>query len=97
MKKLLLASSLFAMCAFAGEWKGTISDAKCGAKHADASEASMKCAAKCVKGGAAPVFITEDGKVLKIADASKVTDQVGHKVTLKGTLDGDTVTVDSVK
>ena len=99
MKKLVvvfvLLMSLFAVSAMADEWTGYISDSKCGAKGA--KDAHAACAEKCVKGGAAPVFVTSDGKVLKIDDASKVTDHVGHKVTLTGTLDGDTVKVESVK
>lgn len=98
MKKVAMFS-LFAMSAFAADWTGVISDAGCGAKHADASEKSMKCVQGCVKGkGAAPVFVVGD-KVLKISDASKakVMDHLGHKVTISGKLDGDTVSVDSVK
>ncbi len=96
MKKLILSASIFALSAFAGEWKGTISDAKCGAAHADASEKSMKCAQGCVKGGKDAVFVS-DGKVFKIADQAKVAEHVGHKVTLTGKLDGETITIDSVK
>lgn len=94
MKKFAFVG-LFAACAFAAEWKGTISDAKCGAAHADASEKSMACANKCVKGGQKAVFVT-DGKVIQIANQDKVAEHVGHKVTLTGKLSGDTVTVDSV-
>lgn len=98
MKKFAMLS-LFAMSAFAAEWSGTISDAGCGAKHADASEKSMKCVQGCVKGkGAAPVFVVGD-KVLKIDEASKekVMAHLGHKVTIMGKLDGETVTIDSIK
>jgi hypothetical protein len=94
MKKVAFIA-LFAACAFAGEWKGTISDAKCGAAHADASEKSMKCVNGCVKGGQKAVFVS-DGKVLQIANPDKVKEHLGHKVTLTGKLEGDTVTVDSV-
>lgn len=100
MKKVLLgtftAAALFAMSAFADTWEGTISDAKCGAAHADASEKSMKCVQGCVKGGQAPVFVVGE-KVLKIKNPEKVMDHLGHKVTITGKLEGDTVTVDSVK
>jgi hypothetical protein len=89
--------ALAAMTAMAGEWKGTISDAKCGAKHADASEKSMNCVKGCVKGGAAAVFITEDGKVLKIENQDSVTEHLGHKVTITGKMDGDSLHVDHVK
>jgi Protein of unknown function (DUF5818) len=92
---VILVLSLFALCAFAEELTGYISDSKCGAKGS--KEAHADCAAKCVKGGAAPVLATADGKVYKIDDPSKVMDHVGHKVTVTGTLDGDTVKVESVK
>lgn len=90
--------ALFSVSALADEWKGTISDAKCGAAHADASEKSMKCVESCVKGGVAPVFVV-DGKVLKIDAKSvdKVKTHLGHKVTVTGKLTGDTVSIDSVK
>src|SRR5215470_8447623 len=98
MKKIALVS-LFAMSAFAASWTGYISDAGCGAKHADGSDKSMKCVQGCVKGkGAAPVFVVGD-KVYKIDDASKdkVMDHLGHKVTIDGKLDGETVSVADVK
>ncbi len=97
MKRIVLgfvALSMFALTAMAGEWTGYISDAKCGVKGA--KDAHADCAKGCVKGGAAPVFVT-DGKVYKIDDASKVADHVGHKVTITGELKGDTVQVASVK
>ena len=94
--KYLLLTSILSVCAFAGEWTGTISDSHCGAKHVAASAADQKCVEGCVKGGAAPVLVSE-GKVLKIADASKVESFLGKKVVVKGELNGDTVTVESVE
>jgi hypothetical protein len=100
LKKLTIAvffvASLFALSATAAEWTGYISDAKCGAKGS--SEAHAKCAETCVKGGAAAVFVT-DGKVYKIDndDQAKVLDHVGHKVTIDGKIEGDTIKVDNVK
>ncbi len=100
MKKFVLGmfttAAFLSVNAMAESWQGTISDAKCGKAHADASEKSMKCVQGCVKGGVAPVFVVGD-KVLKIKNADKVMDHLGHKVTVTGKLDGDTVTVDSVK
>ena len=99
MKKLAFSFILGAgLCAFGGEWSGTISEAGCGAKHADASEKSVACVKKCVEKGSAPVFVTGD-KVLKISDdsKSKVMAHLGHKVTITGKLDGETVSIDSVK
>jgi hypothetical protein len=95
VKKVLLVTSLFAFSAFAGSWTGTISDEKCAAAHADASEKSMNCVKGCVKGGKAPVFVS-DGKVYKIANPDKVMDHLGHKVTLKGDMKEDAITVSDV-
>ncbi|MCW5977697.1 MAG: hypothetical protein KIT09_06450 [Bryobacteraceae bacterium] len=94
---MALAFTLFAVSAMAGEMTGAISDAKCGAAHADGSEKSIKCVQGCVKGGQKPVFVTSDGKVLQIANPDKVMDHLGHKVTVTGNVDGETVTIDSVK
>jgi len=64
----LLVLSLFAVTSFAAEMTGYISDSKCGAKGE--KDAHADCAVKCVKGGAAPVFVS-NGKVYKIDDAAK--------------------------
>lgn len=95
MKKLAITFALASIGAFAATWSGTISDANCGAKHADASEKSMSCVKKCVGGGAAAVFIV-DGKVLKIANPELVKEHLGHKVDVTGELAGDTVTISKV-
>lgn len=95
MKKLAVTLALFSAAAFAATWTGTISDANCGAKHADASEKSMACAKSCVKRGAAPVFVTGD-KVLKISNPDAVKEHVGQKVEVTGELSGDSVTVDKI-
>jgi hypothetical protein len=92
--KFVSVLALSAFAALAGEWKGAISDSGCGAKHADGK--GQKCVEGCVKKGMAPVFVTE-GKVLKIANPDKVKDHLGHMVVVSGKLDGDTVTIDSVK
>ena len=42
-------------------------------------------------------LVTEEGKVYKIANQDKVTAHAGHKVTISGTIDGDTIKAESVK
>jgi hypothetical protein len=83
----------------AADLQGYITDAKCGAKMGAkaASDGHANCAAKCIKGGAKAVLVTEEGKVYQIANQDKVVDHAGHKVTLTGKVDGETITVDSVK
>ncbi len=96
MKKLIIVGALFAFGAFADEWKGFISDAKCGAKHAALTDKDVACIKGCVKGGSKAVFVVGD-KVIQVANQDKVIDHLGHKVVITGKLAGDTVTVDSVK
>ncbi len=75
MKKFLASATLLmtftALSAFAGEWTGYIGDSKCAAAGKADSAAHADCAAKCIKGGAAPVFVVGD-KVYKIANTDKV-------------------------
>jgi hypothetical protein len=102
MKKIAVLSVLalvFVFSAVAGEYTGYIADSNCAAKQGAkaASDAHADCAAKCIKGGAAAVLVTPEGTVYKIADQDKVKDHAGHKVTITGSLDGDTLKVDSVK
>jgi len=97
MKKLALVMAFAASMAFAESWSGTISDAKCGAAHADASEKSQKCAAKCIGSGAGAVLVTE-GKVVKISNPDAIKGHEGHKVTVNGKMNDDgTITVSDVK
>ena len=92
-----------ALCSFSfadDSWTGVIAESKCGAKHADAdtNEKSAACIKSCVKGGASPVLVT-DGKVVSLDKTSqeKVMAHLGHKVTVTGKLEGDTLHIDSVK
>ena len=102
MKRIFVTLAFFALgtlAASAAELKGTISDSKCAAKHVDASEKSAACVEMCVKGGSAPVLVTADNKIIKIDEASreKVMNHLGHKVTITGTVENDTVKIESFK
>src|SRR5215210_7321637 len=94
MKKYLLMLFLFTSIttSFANEekWTGYISDSKCGAKGNNEGHAS--CAVKCIKAGASPVLVVDD-KVYKIDNPSKVSEYIGKKVTVEGTMNGDTIKV----
>ncbi|MBI5282406.1 MAG: hypothetical protein HY858_12045 [Candidatus Solibacter usitatus] len=98
MKKLGLFMMLAAVSAFAGEMTGYISESKCGAKHADGSDGSIKCVSGCIKGGAKPVLVV-DGKVLSIVNPEKVAEALyGKKVNVTAHSDGksDSVTLDKI-
>ena len=91
MKKAVLFVMLAATAAFAAEWTGYVSETKCGAKHNDGSEASIKCVTGCIKGGAKPVLVV-DGKVVSIDNTDAVPANLyGKKVTVSGKLAGEAV------
>jgi hypothetical protein len=102
VKKLALAFflvlSLLAFTAAAAEMTGYVSDAACAKKDIAKAEsdAHAGCAAGCAKKGIALVFVS-GGKIYQIDDQSKVQEHAGHKVTITGKVDGETLKVDSVK
>ena len=98
-RKLLAIAALsltFSASAFAETWKGTVSDSMCGAKHVNATAADMACAQKCVKGGSPAVLVVGD-KIYKIDNQSAVEGHIGHKVTITGTMTGDSIHIEDVK
>jgi uncharacterized protein YdeI (BOF family) len=102
MKRVLIVvMAVFALSfvALAEDWTGYIADSKCAqAKGAGAaSDSHAGCAQGCIKKGAAAVLVTSEGKVYKIANQDKVAEHAGHKVTLTGKMENDTITVEDVK
>ena len=109
MKKALFCCAaallMAAAPATAAEWKGTISDAMCAAKHsADEHGGKAKnhrdCVEKCVDGGGKYVFVSEtDKKVYKIAnqDFAGLKTHAAHEVVLTGELKDDTITVSKIE
>ena len=99
MRKVLAVFVFAAASAMAADFTGYIVDANCAAKQGAkaASDDHAACAAKCIKGGAAAVLVDSEGKVFKIANQDKITAHVGHKVTVTGKMDSDTITVEDVK
>jgi Protein of unknown function (DUF5818) len=103
MKKRLiygvLAGLLMAGAALAtdGSWTGYITDNMCGAKGADAKHAD--CAEKCVKEhGAKYALVTDSDKKVYILDPQdSANGHAGHHVTVKGTIEGDTLKVSGIE
>jgi hypothetical protein len=77
-------------------WHGWVTDTECGAKGANAKHAD--CAAKCVKekGAKYALYNTADKKVYVLDNQEEAAEHAGHHVTVKGTLDGDTIHVASI-
>jgi hypothetical protein len=95
----ITAAALFAatMCMAAdGSWTGWISDSKCGAKGANAK--AGECTTKCVNGGAKYVFVNDADQKVYVVDAQdKVAAHAGHHVTVKGSVDGDTLKLSAIE
>jgi hypothetical protein len=89
--KLVIGFSLTISLFAATTTRGFIADAKCGAKHQDASDKSAKCAQGCIKGGQAAVLVTADGKVYQLANQDAAKEHAGLTVSVEGDVKGDTI------
>ena len=100
MKKLIFGSfmavSICAIAAQAEQLTGYVSDAMCGAKHHEVSEANTKCINGCLKKGD-PVLVQGD-KVMKFDkdSAEKARAFAGQNVKIDGSVDGDMVKITSI-
>lgn len=76
---------------------GTVTDTMCGVKHTMSDGGGDdKCVRDCVKGGSDYGLIVGD-KVYTLKGDTKAMDKLaGQKVTVKGTLATDTITVTSI-
>ena len=90
---LVLLFSVAVYAADKGTWTGYISDSHCGAKGNHEGHAA--CAKKCIKEGYAPVFVVGE-KVYAINDPKKVSQYIGEKVTITGTITGDAIDIEKV-
>jgi hypothetical protein len=87
---LIASLLLIAGLVLAEQWIGWVTDQKCAS--AGNYEGSMH--KQCVKAGEAVVFVNDaDKKMYKLKDPQKVERFVGQKVTLDGTIQGDTIDV----
>ena len=63
--------------------KGWVTDAKCGAKSANAK--AEDCTKKCLESGQKMVFVTDkDHQVLTVDNPDVLKDHAGHHVAVKG-------------
>jgi hypothetical protein len=87
---LLLASMAYA----ADSWTGVVTDAMCAKDPKKASDSA--CAKKCIDGGQKAVLVVGD-KTVNIVNPDKIKGHEGHTVTVTGKLDGDNLTIDTLK
>ena len=93
--------ALFCSVAFAETWNGTLVDVMC--KNQDLASHTTKCAVRCAKSGYG--LVLADGKFVKFDESGNAKALAALKATSKekdlkakvtGTLDGETVQVESV-
>ncbi len=107
MRKLLvfclLCCFVFALTAWALDDMGAsttvngwVTDAKCGAKGANANAAA--CTKKCLASGEKMVVVTDnDQKVLTVENPDALKGHEGHHVAVTGHVDGNSIHVQDVK
>ena len=102
MKRVAGLLTLFSSLAFAETWNGTLVDVMC--KNQDLASHATKCAIGCSKSGYG--LVLADGKFVKFDEAGNAKALAALKATSKekdlkakvtGTLDGETVQVESVE
>jgi len=101
MKRVAGLSILFASLAAAETWSGTLVDVMC--KKQDLANHTTKCAISCAKSGYG--LVMADGKFVKFDEAGNAkalavlkasSKEKDLKAKVSGTLDGETVQVESV-
>jgi hypothetical protein len=98
MKLFVVVLALSTMPVMAADMSGTkvsgyISDSNCAAKH-NSSAPDAACVAKCIGGGAKPVFVDDAKKsVYTIDDPDSVKDHYGHHVAVTGKVDDGAKTI----
>ncbi len=95
MKKLLVVFGFAAISAMAADVSGYIVDKNCASKKEMLGDEA--CAKRCLGRGAAAVLATEDGKIYAISNQDKVKDLAGKKVSVSGKVEGESITVDTIK
>ncbi len=75
---------------------GTVSDAMCGAHHMMKGATAAQCTRECVKQGSDFALVSGDKVYTLKGDKSQLDKCAGQSVTVKGKVDGTTITVSSI-
>jgi hypothetical protein len=75
---------------------GVVSDSMCGAKHMAKDKSPAECTRACVQAGADYALVVGDKVYPLKGDKAEIDKHAGERATVKGTLDGNAVTVQSI-
>jgi hypothetical protein len=93
---LVFAAATPLLASEAGSWTGWITDDHCGAMGAKAGH--KDCAIKCVdKGGKFVFYNGADQKLYQIDNQALAKEHLGYEVTVKGSVEGDAIKVESIE
>lgn len=78
-------------------FSGVITDAQCGARHDEASGKSpAECTLACIRNGAKYSLVNAEKKYALDGNTDELSHWAGQRVTVAGTLSGETIKVSSV-
>jgi hypothetical protein len=75
---------------------GTVTDSMCGAHHMMQGKTAAECTRECVKQGSDYALASGDKVYTLKGDKTKFNSLAGQKVTVKGALSGNIITVSSI-
>jgi len=75
---------------------GTVTDAMCGAHHMMQGKTPAQCTRECVRQGSDFALASGDKVYILKGDKSQFDKFAGQNVTVRGKVDGKTLTVDSI-
>lgn len=78
------------------QFSGVVTDSMCGASHMAKDKTPAECTRMCVKDGMKFALLVGDKVYTLNGHESELDKLAGEKVTVKGTANGDTVSVNSV-
>ena len=76
---------------------GVVSDAMCGAKHVMKDKSAAECTRECVKKGSKFALVSGDKLYALEGHEAELDKFAGQRVTVSGTLSGETITVNVIK
>lgn len=80
----------------AQSFSGVITDSHCGAKHVMKDKNPAECTRACVNNGSKYVLVDGDKMFALAGDPTQLAKAAGERVTVGGTLAGDTIQVVSI-
>jgi hypothetical protein len=75
---------------------GVVSDSMCGAKHMAKDKSAAECTRECVKAGSDYALVVGDKIYPLKGDKGELDKYAGQRATVKGTLDGSNINVQSI-